>query len=443
MKTSPQNSMDIGVMDPQTDKAKWYAYGLLALFSIISLVFVMLGRVDNGAYLPITLTIVYAVCLPVWMGMREGLKGTKNQSFKVELGQGVLSNVPASDLAQVGQIAAFLSVTLSTAFVSFTMNSGLSHWCTLIFVTCLVLFPIWVAEILLFRRWGRTPDEAVFRRVMASASVVGFLIGLVGTIAAFIVAEQNNSDWNFAPLFLTPIVYVFYALRYRSVKRWQDVVRNESERADNAVQARQIAEMQLTLLQAQIEPHFLYNTLASVQYLVRNDATSADFLLTQLIRYLRQAMPKMRATMSTLDQEFELADAYLQIARMRMGGRLSVEIELPKYLNGFPFPPLVVQTLVENALKHGVEPKVGQVSVKVSAAIVANQLILCVTDTGVGFGRAAIPGGGTGLTNIRDRLSGIYTGQAHLDVVDIEGGGVQSRVTVSQVEVQFVKGTTE
>jgi LytS/YehU family sensor histidine kinase len=222
--------------------------------------------------------------------------------------------------------------------------------------------------------------------------------------------------------------------RYRTVKRWQKALDAESYRADTAEHARQMAEMQLSLLQAQIEPHFLYNTLASVQYLIRKDHESADFMLTQLIRYLRHAMPKMRSSLSTLGQEFELADAYLQIARIRMGGRLTVDMALPEPLESHEFPPLIIQTLVENALKHGLEPKTGPVSISVNASMVDSKLSVTVSDTGVGLGSTITPGSGTGLANIRNRLNVIYPGRSHLSINAASDGGVVAQVTIDEVE---------
>jgi len=153
-------------------------------------------------------------------------------------------------------------------------------------------------------------------------------------------------------------------------------------------------------------------------------------------------MPKLRQPMSTLAQEFELADAFLQIARMRMGGRLSVNVELASDLHDIAFPPLVLQTMVENALKHGVEPKVGPVWVNVSAELAGDQLQLVVSDNGVGigYGPSGNAGSGTGLKNIRERLAGIYEGRASLSVNSLPEGGVAATVHLDLR--QPIKSTT-
>ncbi|MDR7295880.1 signal transduction histidine kinase [Pelomonas aquatica] len=227
------------------------------------------------------------------------------------------------------------------------------------------------------------------------------------------------------PLYLLSLVH-----RHHTTLKWQSRVEQADQRADTSDMARQLAEARLAVLQAQIEPHFLFNTLATVQYLLKSDPAAADFLLNQLTRYLRLAMPAMRQFSSTLGREFELTDAYLQIARLRMGGRLDVNVDLPQALSDVEFPPLVVQTLVENAIKHGVEPKTGPVRIRVFARQVGSELHVGVQDNGVGLGGAATQGSGTGLQNIRERLQGIHGQRARLSVSPMTDGGVLASVAV-------------
>ncbi|WP_457419545.1 sensor histidine kinase [Roseateles sp. P5_E7] len=138
----------------------------------------------------------------------------------------------------------------------------------------------------------------------------------------------------------------------------------------------------------------------------------------------------MRQFSSTLGREFELTDAYLQIARLRMGGRLAVDVDLPAALAAVEFPPLVVQTLVENAIKHGVEPKPGPVRICVFARQAGGELHVGVQDNGVGLSGVTAPDGGTGLQNIRERLRGIHGERARLSVAGLGNGGVLASVTV-------------
>lgn len=313
----------------------------------------------------------------------------------------------------------------------------------------LIAAPGWLLQELVssivVRRWSVTPPRHVVLGYLVASTGLMFLSGVPVARACITYLGQRFPDWGVEWLTWVPVLspmclVVVTWLRDMVVSSWQARLDAQTEQLKEAERGRKLAEAQLAMLQAQIEPHFLYNTLASVQYLVRRDSASADFLLTHLIRYLRHAMPKMRRPLSTLAQEFELADAFLQIARMRMGGRLTVEVELAQHLHEVPFPPLVLQTLVENALKHGVEPKLGPVDITVRAEVHhagdAPRLQIEVLDNGVGLGRADTAGSGAGLANIRERLAGIYGDRASLVVANAPGGGVVSRVSVPLEEGQ-------
>jgi Histidine kinase len=308
-------------------------------------------------------------------------------------------------------------------------------------ILLVTLLPRQMVGMLVVRRWGRTPQRHIMLGFLAVTSALCLVIGMFAAsnvITALGGVTRPHPGYEllrWVPVATVLVLVLSLWVRDTVVSRWQTKLDEQGERAREAERGRRVAEAQLAMLQAQIEPHFLYNTLASVQYLVRRDANGADFLLNQLIRYLRQAMPKMRRPMSTLEQEFELADAFLQIARMRMGGRLAVRVELVEQLHAQPFPPLVLQTLVENALKHGVEPKLGPVSIIVRAGIErmpngTESLALEVGDNGVGLGKANTAGSGSGLANIRERLVAIYGCGAALTVSDAPEGGVISRVVL-------------
>jgi len=218
------------------------------------------------------------------------------------------------------------------------------------------------------------------------------------------------------------------AIRSRLLRQLRASVADAKNQADEATQARQLAEARLQTLQAQIEPHFLYNTLANVQHLIAHRPHDAEAMLNGLIRYLRESLPKMRDSCSTLGQEFALASAYLDIARIRLGGRLRVETTLADELVAFACPPLVIQTLVENALKHGVEPKVGPVTVRMAAEAVSDGVDVRVEDDGVGLGE--LQGQGVGLQNIRERLDAIYRGRARLMLQPNSPTGVVATVHI-------------
>jgi signal transduction histidine kinase len=171
-------------------------------------------------------------------------------------------------------------------------------------------------------------------------------------------------------------------------------------------------EARLRMLQAQIEPHFLFNTLATVRSLYRTDAAAAQSTLDNLLRYLEVALPQMRATDTTLAREATLAEAYLEIQRIRMGRRLAFEIDIPAALHDARLPPMMLLTLVENAIKHGLAPLPEGGTIHVGASGADSELVVRVADTGGGFTQSS--GGGTGLANIRARLAGLYGAAARL-----------------------------
>lgn len=210
-------------------------------------------------------------------------------------------------------------------------------------------------------------------------------------------------------------------------------------RAELAERDRMLLQAEMALLRAQIEPHFLWNTLAHVQYLTRKNPADAAAMTGNLITYLRAAIPSARRDISTLGSELDSVRAYLDIMRIRMGPRLQAEVALPDELAGLPFPPLIVQTLVENAIKHGVEPKPGPVAVMAWARreVVDGQacLLLCVSDTGAGLGQggATVGGaGGLGLASVRERLRGLYGDDASFTLAARPGGGVDASVRIAE-----------
>lgn len=188
--------------------------------------------------------------------------------------------------------------------------------------------------------------------------------------------------------------------------------------AQGQATARQVAGLrqaalvsELKALQAQVEPHFLYNTLANARYLARRDPEKGAQMLEHLIGYLHGALPDMRANMSSLGREFQLADHYLALMAIRFGERLRYSAVCPPELAALPMPPLMLMTLVENAVKHGVEPQPGPVSVRLAASVHGDVLRVTVADDGPGPGSSA-GGDGVGIANVRARLASMYGGTA-------------------------------
>jgi len=208
--------------------------------------------------------------------------------------------------------------------------------------------------------------------------------------------------------------------------------RRRGEKADAAQTAteKELTVAKLSLLHAQVEPHFLYNTLASAQLLTRSDPARADEMLGHLIQYLRRSLPSTENELSTLGVELERALAYLEILKVRMGPRLSVQVDVPEDVRATALPPMMLQTLVENAIKHGLEPRTGGGTVWIRARRGDDGAVaVTVADDGDGF-NTKTNGTGIGLRNVRERLRLVYGGEAALAVVANFPAGVAATITV-------------
>ena len=204
--------------------------------------------------------------------------------------------------------------------------------------------------------------------------------------------------------------------------------RLSAARAQAEAAQRQAAENQLRLLQSQLEPHMLFNTLANLRVLIGLDPQRAQAMLDRLIGFLRATLTASRQDHHPLAAEFRHTEDYLALMAVRMGPRLVVALHLPEELAALPLPPLLLQPLVENAIKHGLEPKVEGGRLDVSAQRDGQRLVMQVRDTGVGLGAAAAAGGtGFGLEQVRTRLATLYGARAALTLtpaVDAEGGAL-------------------
>jgi LytS/YehU family sensor histidine kinase len=206
--------------------------------------------------------------------------------------------------------------------------------------------------------------------------------------------------------------------------------------AEMAVEVRranrlQVMEVQaeLKLLQAQIEPHFLFNTLANLRHLVQTGSPEALAMLDHLVHYLRTALPDIRTPGSTVARELELARAYLEIMRIRMGGALEFAIEMPSEVADAELPSLMLMTLVENAVKHGIAPRGGG-RIAIRALRDAKGVRVEVDDDGPGLTRPA--GRGVGLANVRERLRAVYGERARLDLEQREPAGLRAVIEIAR-----------
>ena len=227
---------------------------------------------------------------------------------------------------------------------------------------------------------------------------------------------------------------------YKQQIRAQAQAAQAVETAEAESLKRQVVEARMAAMQAQVEPHFLFNTLASIDHLIEVDPKRASVMQKNLIALLRASMPTMREAGDggprDLGRELSVIRPYLEILKVRMEERLTTEIAVPDGLLSAEFPQMMVQTLVENAIKHGLEPKPEGGNLKVQAEIVHGKLVVSVADTGLGFGRAATAGTGVGLANIRERLQLLYGAKAALAVTENPGGGTVVTVTVPYKPLQ-------
>jgi hypothetical protein len=214
-------------------------------------------------------------------------------------------------------------------------------------------------------------------------------------------------------------------------KRWTEH-RRRAELEKLSLQKSE-ADLRLTVLQAQVEPHFLFNTLASVRSLVSSDPQRAAQTIDALAQHLRATLPKIRAetgvSQSTLGEQFDICASYLELMKVRLGERLQVELRLPQDLREVAFPPLLLISLVENAIKHGAEPKPGATKVVLIArALEGDRLEVIVEDDGAGLKLGM--GEGTGLANIREQLRTRFGSAALLELQERAFGGVLARLVL-------------
>ena len=208
-----------------------------------------------------------------------------------------------------------------------------------------------------------------------------------------------------------------------------------TETAEAEQLKRQVVEARMAAMQAQVEPHFLFNTLASIDHLIETDPPRASQMQKNLIALLRASMPTMREANSNgaprdLAREMAVIRPYLEILKVRMEERLTTRIEVPDGLLSAEFPPMMIQSLVENAIKHGLEPKPEGGELAIKAEIVHGKLNVTVADTGLGFGRAATAGTGVGLANVRERLQLLYGPQASVTLAENQPSGTVVTIAV-------------
>jgi len=283
--------------------------------------------------------------------------------------------------------------------------------------------------------------RAGWRRVAALAATIALIAPVAGLVRYGGLLWLNDAGDPQDKLANLLVMFWFrYALQAALVTIVAEFHRRETRSVEAMHQAeidrlaldREMDEARLQVLQAQIEPHFLFNTLANVRRLYQMDLTAGRSMLDNLMRYLEVALPRMREERSTVGRELTLVEAYLNVQGIRMGRRLAFEIDAPQGLHALDLPPMMLLTLVENAIKHGLNPVPGGGTIRIIARRDGTQLRIDVVDDGRGFHDAS--GGGTGLANIRARLSAMHADGARLTLTENQPRGVTSTLSLPVVE---------
>ncbi len=256
--------------------------------------------------------------------------------------------------------------------------------------------------------------------VLVVPLTVGFVCGITGVKDAHTFGGLLGAGWLFAPW-----IAIGAILRQRDALAREQAFAFELERSEFE---RRESDARLRLLQAQVEPHFLFNTLANVQALVDSGSPQASKVLTSLIAYLRAAVPRMHSQTTTLATEVDLARAYLDLMQMRIPDRLQYAIQLEPAAARLSCPPMTLLTLVENAVRHGIDPGEAGGRIDVDIWIRDARCVLRVKDTGVGLKNVS-RGLGTGLSNLRERLKLAFGGDAQLSLTETQPHGVCAEIS--------------
>ena len=324
----------------------------------------------------------------------------------------------------------FVVDTAIAAGLAFGIRPEESFWQNFVFSQAIGLSVFTLIAIPRHTFWGDgPPSKKVFPWIVLGAVVVGVPFGQ--WIARMILCMNSSSSmpWRADSLRMSFIITVLASLgasyyywssgKLDALQRQAALDALEREEAE-----KQVVRAQLMALQAQIEPHFLFNVLAHVDVLITRDPAGARRLLQHLIGFLRTSLSHARAEQCTLAQEFALLRAYLDIQALRFGNRLRFSLALDDAIANIVIPPMLIQPLVENAVVHGIEPAREGGEIALSARRDGERLVLEVRDTGVGFGNDGGKGSGLGLTHVRERLSRLFDGDARLTITETVPHGV-------------------
>jgi sensor histidine kinase YesM len=326
-------------------------------------------------------------------------------------------------------IALFLTVVgITKPFLPnlvMSLSFGISI-CTLVILLFWLLDPV---------RWKTLPIVLIMAAGIIGGMIIGSQVGpfILRHFFSIVIGTQQSGH----PLQIVVLALVFGgATTYFFYSRARLKISNElvqQERIKRLSIEKEALEGNLRLLQAQIEPHFLFNTLSNILSLIDTEPAKGKSMLTDLINYLRTSLSRTLPETTTLGQEIAMINAYLNIQQIRMGERLSFTIDVPNATREHPFPPMLLQPLVENAIKHGLEPSIegGEILIK---AVEENSLIrIEVLDTGAGFSSENKTG--VGIRNVRGRIKLLYGEKGHFIIEENKPKGVKAIIEVPKHDV--------
>ena len=321
------------------------------------------------------------------------------------------------------------AASLLYAFLALNWDSSLAGLAPFVYVPAAVaLFMFSLLE-----RWPRRLPEFAPRWAM---QVIGATVAPPITVLVFFLSTIKPGSppfWDVREQWTGFLVLCVFGtllgswISMGALVRERDALVTQAERRRGELE-RQALDGKLRLLQAQVEPHFLFNTLANVQALVDAKSDHASPVLASLIAYLRVAVPRISEPVSRLGQEIEMADAYLALMRLRLPDRLQYQVDCDPALRAIRCPPMTLLTLVENAVCHGIDPSLdgGRIHVRV-LGLPSGRCIASVEDTGVGM-QAHSQGLGTGLSSLRERLRLAFGDAAQLRLSEIQPHGVLAEI---------------
>lgn len=358
------------------------------------------------------------------------------------------------------RVVMLVSLVLTLLWLPIFESSWLLPPIRVLFVGCVQLLVFGIVE----RRPKRLPRWMArwVLQVIAVAVVTPFAVAFIYSLTTFSLPEVWSADpkklFGFgtltaAGLLVSPWIAMSALYRHINGQTQRQALSFELERSKLA---RDALDSRLRLLQAQVEPHFLFNTLANVRELVDSGSSQASEVLGSLITYLRAAVPNLHNSATTLGQELELVRAYLELMHMRMPDRLQFAIHAEPAALAVQCPPMTLLTLVENAIRHGIDPSEEGGQIDVSVRLQDGRCLAEVKDTGVGLngglsggfsggalcGQSSSQGLGTGLANLRERLQLVFADQAQLSLTALEPHGFCVNINIPAQWSPSVTATT-